>query len=620
VKRAAILLAASLALAACSLAGDVTPPPGLATAQAQGIGIPATSAPLKVPPRPPDLAAGERIFSEKCAPCHGASGDGQGPQAAALPNPPAALAAASFAQSAIPQEWYRVVTEGRIESFMPGFISLDDGQRWDVVGYALTLGQSPEELETGRVLYQQNCRECHGDLGRGTGDVPDLAEPEFLAGRSLLSLFSTITEGGQAMPRYAETLSEAERWALAAYVRSLALTPGGTPPTASAVPSGTEGPTTTGSPVSSATVEASPPATTSLAGQARIEGKIDNGTAGSAVPAGLEVTLHGFDGGQESLTVSQPVGANGRFAFEGVAHAPGRVFVATTDYQNVLYASEIGQFASGEPTLELPLTIYESTEATDQVEVSRLHMVFDFPTDDLIQVVELWLLSNLGDRTVAGGESGAIEIALPEGASGLSLDGGTVGDRFELTAEGFRDRRELVPGANTGELVFSYILPYDGSREIVRRSAYPVAATVAMVTGEGARLDGDGFVDTGVREVTGARLRSYERGPAQGGEDITLTLRGRPRPAGGPSQAAPLALGAAALLLAVIGAALIWFRPRLAQRPAGPPAGEDSSDVERTLWAIASLDNEYAAGKLDSATYQARRSELVRRAEAADRD
>src|SRR3970040_225387 len=108
VNRAAFLLPAGLALGGWCLAGDITPPPGLATAQAQGLGLPPTAAPPTVPGRTPDLAAGALIFAEKCAPCHGESGDGQGPQASALPNPPTALREAEGAQRAVPRDWFRL--------------------------------------------------------------------------------------------------------------------------------------------------------------------------------------------------------------------------------------------------------------------------------------------------------------------------------------------------------------------------------------------------------------------------------------------------------------------------------------------------------------------------------
>jgi hypothetical protein len=309
----------------------------------------------------------------------------------------------------------------------------------------------------------------------------------------------------------------------------------------------------------------------------------------------------------------------------------GRVYVVTTEYQDVLYATDIGELPSDSAELKLPLAVFESTAETDAVQVGRLHLLFDFPAEDVVQVVELWLLSNLGDRTVYGGESGAIEVSLPVGATGLSLDGGAVGDRFELTPGGFRDRRELIPGENTGELVFSYNLPYDGSLEIARQPSYPVAATVAMVSGDGPQIIGDGFTDMGLRQVSGASLHSYQRGPSLAGDEISLTIRGRPS-AGPASTSAiqPIAFGVAALLLALLAAGLIWFRPKRHPREAYPrPAPMDVDvDPDQVLWAIASLDNEFAAGRIDAAIYASRRADLLRslptandgRAQEAGRD
>lgn len=552
-KRAALVLAAAFALGACSLAGDITPPPGLATAQAQGLGFSPTAAPLVVPQRTPDLAAGKRIFAEKCAPCHGETGDGQGPQAAALPNPPTALGDAEVAQRAVAEDWYGVVTEGRIDSFMPGFTSLDDNQRWDVVGYALSLGLPAQQIEAGRSLFAQSCAECHGDLGQGDVALLDLTSSDFLASRSLLALYGAVTGGvGEGMPGYAETLSDEERWALAAYVRSLALS--GTASAAAATPgpaaTTSEGPTATiveGAATATGPAEAGTPTGEVVSGLGTVTGQVRNGTAGAGAPPDLEVTLHGFDGDQEVHTESTSVGADGNFIFEGLGPVLGRAYVVTTDYQGVLYAIDIGELPLDSAELDLPLTIYETTSETAAVQVSRLHLLFDFPAEDVAQVVELWLLSNLGDRTVYGGDEGVIEVALPEGATGLSLDGGTVGDRFELTSTGFRDRRELIPGENTSELVFSYNLPYDGSLEIVRQPSYPVAATVAMVSGDGPQIVGEGFTDMGLRQISGASLHSYERGPAQAGEEIALTIRGRPSAgAGSASGVQPVVFGAAA--------------------------------------------------------------------------
>ena len=74
-----VALAFTSSLAACvSLASDITPPPGYVPPQPQP-----TAAPV-YPMVPPDPQAGAPIYAEKCAPCHGESGLGDGSQAGAL--------------------------------------------------------------------------------------------------------------------------------------------------------------------------------------------------------------------------------------------------------------------------------------------------------------------------------------------------------------------------------------------------------------------------------------------------------------------------------------------------------------------------------------------------------
>ncbi|MBL8049798.1 MAG: hypothetical protein JNM46_01125, partial [Anaerolineales bacterium] len=64
----------TLALSACNmtLARDVTPPPNIVMPTA----VPTMGA--LYPSSKPDIANGEIIFAEKCAPCHGDSGLGDG--------------------------------------------------------------------------------------------------------------------------------------------------------------------------------------------------------------------------------------------------------------------------------------------------------------------------------------------------------------------------------------------------------------------------------------------------------------------------------------------------------------------------------------------------------------
>ena len=84
-------------LTACSfsLAEDITPPPGAQQPVVQASTQEAPTGPL-YPLVPPDPAAGAANFAEKCAPCHGDTGLGDGPSASELPVPVAPSA---------PQPW-----------------------------------------------------------------------------------------------------------------------------------------------------------------------------------------------------------------------------------------------------------------------------------------------------------------------------------------------------------------------------------------------------------------------------------------------------------------------------------------------------------------------------------
>ena len=123
-----------LFLAGCSfsLAGDITPPPDYqppAAAPTQTEGSLEGVYPLVAPS--PDQGA--PIFAEKCAPCHGDKGRGDGPRAAQLNNPVSAIGSPEVARSSTPVDWFVVVRDGRMDRFMPGFTSLSDRQRWDVL-------------------------------------------------------------------------------------------------------------------------------------------------------------------------------------------------------------------------------------------------------------------------------------------------------------------------------------------------------------------------------------------------------------------------------------------------------------------------------------------------------
>lgn len=94
-------------------------------------------------------------------------------------------------------------------------------------------GFAPASIVRGQALYPANCAECHGDSGAGDGpkaktlriEPADLTEPH-LWSHADGELFWRLThgyddpEGGLAMPGFAASLSDDDRWALIDYIRA----------------------------------------------------------------------------------------------------------------------------------------------------------------------------------------------------------------------------------------------------------------------------------------------------------------------------------------------------------------------------------------------------------------
>jgi mono/diheme cytochrome c family protein len=94
----------------------------------------------------------------------------------------------------------------------------------------LPLKLTPELLERGQTEFKVFCSPCHGRTGRGDGMVvqrgykrPPSYHVERLRQMPIGYFFDVMTIGFGAMPDYAAQIAPADRWAIAAYVRTLQL-------------------------------------------------------------------------------------------------------------------------------------------------------------------------------------------------------------------------------------------------------------------------------------------------------------------------------------------------------------------------------------------------------------
>ena len=90
-----------------------------------------------IPDNAENLAAGKKLYAEKCAGCHGA--DGRGTSKAAKVKP--ADLTSHHVTMLTPGEIYWVTTHGIPASGMPGNAKLGARERWQIVQYTRELGK-----------------------------------------------------------------------------------------------------------------------------------------------------------------------------------------------------------------------------------------------------------------------------------------------------------------------------------------------------------------------------------------------------------------------------------------------------------------------------------------------
>lgn len=613
-------------LSACSLAEDITPPPGFQEAPTQA---PPTFTDLTYPVSAADLGRGATLYAEKCAPCHGATGLGDGPQAGQLPGPVAAIGTPNLARASKPADWFTIVSIGKMDKFMPGFAgSLDNQQRWDVVAYVYSLSQPQDAIAQGRALYSEKCSSCHGVDGSSVPSA-NLSESAAQSQQSSENLFQAISSGNPpAMPAFANDISEDQRWNLVSYVRSLShlMSPGvlavsgnqptvivATPPTAIATSTQATQLAGTSSPSAASFVD--------------ISGKVDNGSAG-ILPANLTVTLHGYDAMQETLTQTTPVAPDGTYHFTQVVNPSGRVFISSVNYKGTTFNSDVSHTqATGATPIDLPVTIYESTTDAASVKIDRMHVFFDFSRSGIVQVVELFVASNPGKQAIVATAptQPVLRFLLPKGANNLQFQDGTLGQRYVQTDNGFGDTQTIPPGDGTYQVLFAYDLAYDRKLDITLPVTRPVQSGVVMVPKGNIQVIGNQLQDGGERDVQGTTFHLYTVDNLTPDKPLTLTLNGAPNPgtqasliSGGLSPS--LLIGVGGLAVALLLAGYWFFRQRRVSPTVEPiPASSTSAkpdaseNADTLIDTILALDDSYQAGKLPEVAYRERRAELKAR-------
>lgn len=118
------------------------------------------------------------------------------------------------------------VARGQLREDARVFTGKQDGKFAADTPFPITL----EMLQHGQERFAIFCTPCHGQTGRGDGIVvrrgyrkPTSFHDDRLRGEPVGYYFDVMTNGFGAMPDYAAQVSVHDRWAIAAYVKTLQL-------------------------------------------------------------------------------------------------------------------------------------------------------------------------------------------------------------------------------------------------------------------------------------------------------------------------------------------------------------------------------------------------------------
>jgi hypothetical protein len=358
--------------------------------------------------------------------------------------------------------------------------------------------------------------------------------------------------------------------------------------------------------------------------QGAISGTVVNGTAGGGSTASLPVTLT-IVGQGDPVTQQTMTDQAGAFTFEQVPLSTDTSYQLSTVYDNVQYVGDVGSLASADGLSDQKLAVYETTSDPSVIRASMVHVVIQPDKEShSIQVSELLVINNTGDRTYVGTDQGqandpqqrpeTVSFAVPPDASEVGIIDGLLVEDLVVTDFGFTDTSPWVPGER--QVAFSYSLPYQGTEYVFRTLLdFPADTVNILMPKEGANLEsGSPFT----QDETVLQDQPYLRAKAdnlEAGAPIQAILTDLPRGGGGSNVQTAIFAALVVAALGVVGvfAYNLYRRSRLAT-----VAVEDPNEREKAtlLLAIAELDRQHEAGEIADAEYDRRRAEAKQRLEA----
>jgi len=352
-------------------------------------------------------------------------------------------------------------------------------------------------------------------------------------------------------------------------------------------------------------------------GQVIVVDVIDQ-TGGLLLEQGLEVHLDGYDQFELAYQDIKPLTADSRLVFDNVPFQTGRVFFASISHAGAVYRSDMFEAGDDTTSMQMTIQIYETTTSDEFILIERIHVLVDFPSPNLAQIVEIFIVSNLGEATFVAESSGhaTVSFPLPPGAESISFDDGALGERYIKTDDGFGDTVSISPGAGVYQTLVYYTLPIQGNTfDFSQEMNYPVrAAVIMMPEGEGI-VEGTNLEDMGVQAIPDGSVQVYSVLSIPRNEIMQFQISVEPEVSAAPVDTPVFLPNTVIITAGVLGGVLflsgIWLYFRQRRRNLEEDASDEKfSEREEILDSIIALEDLYHKGEITEKAYLKKRQEL----------
>jgi mono/diheme cytochrome c family protein len=562
---------------------------------------------VTIPLVPPLASAGRSSYAANCAPCHGDTGNGDGPTAASLPGPPTVFADPVVMWERSPAELFHTTKYGRMEQMMPPWGNrLGDGEIWNTVAFAWSLHTSRQEAAAGEALYNESCAQCHGADGRGDGQeapgvINDFTDLQVVAFQSQADWLA----GWQAAHgEIGADWSLNDQSAVLQYIRSFSLAP----PWVSAY----------------------------RPGPGVIGGAVIQRTPGGPEVAGSPILLEAYAGFDPVAAFTNTVDSAGRFEFRNLAADPSLVYIATVNSDGVSYSSDFINLTPFTTTAETEISVFGVTDDPSGVFINRSHWIVDSQPGALV-VGQIYTVGNDGERTYIGrqiegvDEPVTVALPLPPGATEVALENGELGNRYHRVGDVVYDTLPVLPGAATRQIILRYALPFEGTSAAVEQEfVYPVDELTLLVADlPNLKVNAHEMQFNSIQQLQGRDYQLFSK-QGFGPQTVAVSLQGLveqggvdPRmlagaagagTTGDPGAVTPPVDPLMGWLIAGAAVVAIFAVVFVAQRRGRISADQNRQELletrESLLDSIAELDDLHSVGQLRDEDWLAKRSRM----------